>query len=48
MKLISEENYLQVREIGPFSIILANVIMLKRADNIKETLAHYLLEFIET
>jgi len=48
MKLISEENYLQGRGIGLFSIILANVIMLKRAENIKEKLAHNLLQFIET
>jgi hypothetical protein len=48
LKLISEENYLQGREIGPFPIIMANVIMLKRAENIQEKLAHNLLEFIET
>jgi len=48
MKLLSEENYLQGREIGPFSIILASVIILKRTDDIQEKLSHILLEFIET
>jgi hypothetical protein len=48
MKLLSEENYLQGREIGPFSIILASVIALKNKGNFKEKLAHNLLEFIET
>jgi len=42
------KNYLQGREIGPFSIILASVIMLKREENTQEKLAHNLLEFIET
>jgi hypothetical protein len=44
---MSEENYLQEREIGPFSVILVNVIMLKRVDNIQEKHSRNLLEFIE-
>ena len=48
MKILSEENYLQGRKIGIFSVTLVNVIMLKEQKNFREKLAHDLLEIIET